>query len=1104
MNPGVLLGLFLLLRELFRAWKKHAATVDRTQSADERTSEEDEWESEADEWESETDEGASKTDEGKSEADEPTSETLARISSVQSTGPAVEARLDSPGGVAVDSSGNLYIADSGNHCIRKVDAAGSISTVAGTGEKGYTGDDEPAVKAQLDSPCGVAVDSSDNLYIADSGNYCIRKVNVAGNISTVAGTGKKGYSWGGEPAMEAQFDYPCDVAVDGSGNIYIADTEDGCIYKVDAAGIVSKLVAETGEWNYRGYEESEDWDYLEAEESAAHEWFSYPGSVAVDRSGNLYIADTENSRIRKVDTSGNIYTVAGTGKDGDSGDGGLAVKAQLSYPHGVAVDGSDNLYIADLLNHRIRKVDAAGNISTVAGTGEEGDSGDGGLAVLAQFDNPGSVAVDGAGNLYIADTGNNCIRRIDTAGHISTAAGIGPQAQFDFPESIAVDGSGNIYIADSFNQRIRKVDAAGNISTVTGTGEEGCSGDGGPAVQAQINSPEGVAVDGAGNLYIADKGNDRIRKVDAAGNISTMAGPGEGGLDGDGGPAIYARLSYPSYPGDIAADGAGNLYIADSGNHRIRKVDAAGNISTVAGTGEKGYSGDGGPAVQVRLDYPSGVAVDGTGNFYIADTKNHCIRKVDIAGNISTVAGTGEKGDNGDGGPAVQAQLDCPSIMAVDRAGNIYIADEGNHRIRKMDAAGDISTVAGTGEEGYSGDGSPAVQAQLNSPGGVAVDGSGNIYIADRGNDRIRKVDAAGVISTAAGTGEKGDSGDGGPAVLAQLSYPGGMAVDGSGNIYIADGFNHRIRKVDAAGVISTAAGTKEWGYSGDGGPAVLAQLGDPGGLTVDDSGNLYIADTDNFRIRKVDAAGIISTAAGTGEEGYSGDGGPAVLAQIAEPGGVAVDPSGNLYIADYQCVRKVDATGNIFKAAGIGEEGYSGDGYPAIYARLSNPGGLAVASSGALYIADWGNDRIRKVDVTGNISTAAGTGEKGYSGDGGPAAQAQLTNPSGLAVDRAGNLYIADSGNHCIRKIDAAGNISTVAGTGKNDYSGDGSPAVQAQLDNPKGVAVDDADNLYIADTFNHCIRKVDTAGIISTVIGTGQSGYKGDRKYFVYQDTS
>ncbi len=580
---------------------------------------------------------------------------------------------------------------------------------------------------------------------------------------------------------------------------------------------------------------------------------------------------------------------------------------------------------------------------------------------------------------------------------------------------MAVDGAGNLFIAELYNARIRRVDTRGIITTVAGNGERGYSGDGGPADQAQLNGPSGVAVNRAGNLYIADSQNNRIRRVDTRGIITTFAGTGASfSSRGDGGPATRADLWTPR---GLAFDNAGNLYIAASDNRSIRRVDTRGIITTIAGTGEHGYSGDNGPAVQARLTWTHDVAVDGAGNVYIADSSNARIRRVDTNGIITTVAGTGEHGYSRDNGSAVQAQLRSPEGVAVDRAGNLFIADTNNNRIRQVDARGITTTTVGGG---IGGDNDPAVQAQLKSPTGVAVDGAGNLFIADNENHRIRRLDARGIITTIAGTGALGFSGDHVPAVAARLSIPIGLTVDDVGNLFIADTYNNRIRRVDARGIITTVAGTGKFGYSGDNGPAVEARISRPYGVAVDNAGNVYVADQGNSRVRRVDARGIITTVAGNGEWGYSGDNGPAVQAQLKSPTGVAVDGAGNLFIATGSRIRKVDvANGTITTIAGTGVRGYGGDNGPAVQAQLDFPSGVAVDRTGNLFIADTGSHSIRRVDAaTGTITTIAGTGEKGYSGDGGPAVQAQLSRPFDLAVDGAGNLFIADTANHRIRVL--------------------------------------------------------------------------------------
>ena len=664
--------------------------------------------------------------------------------------------------------------------------------------------------------------------------------------------------------------------------------------------------------------------------------------------------------------------------------------------------------------------------------------------------------------------------RIDTV----VGGGIGDggpavQALITSPYGVAVDRVGNLYIVDNELHRIRRVDASGTITTVAGNGEGGYSGDGGPAVQAQLRWPLGVAVDRAGNLYIADQGNARIRRVDASGTITTVAGNGEGGYGGDGGPAVQAQLSRPTR---VAVDGNGILYIADRNNHRIRRVDASGTITTVAGNGVRGYSGDGGPAVQAQLNFPRGVAVDGAGNLYVADNGNDRIRRIDASGTITTIAGNGVPGYSGDGGPAVQAQLAVPSAVALDGNGNLYIADQYNNRIRRVDASGTITTIAGNGPGTFGGDGGPAHLAQLSNPWDVAVDGSGNLYIADLSNHRIRRVDASGTITTVAGAGRGSYGGDNGPAVQAQLARPRGVALDSNGNLFIADTANHRVRRVDASGTITTIAGTGEVGYSGDGGLAVEAQLNEPSGVAVDGSGNLYIADSYNNRIRRIDASGTITTIAGTGRDGYGGDGGPAIQAWLDSPSGVAVDNAGNLYIADRgnNSIRRVDAGGTIATVAGIGSVywDYGGDGGPAVEAPLADPNEVAVDSAGNLYIADRANSRIRRVDTAGIITTVAGNGKRGHSGDGGPAVAARLRGPTGVAVDRTGNLFIVDQFESRIRRVDPRGIITTIAGTGSHDYGGDAGPAVEAYLNQPQRVAVYGSGTVYISDTDNHRIR--------------------------------
>lgn len=691
-----------------------------------------------------------------------------------------------------------------------------------------------------------------------------------------------------------------------------------------------------------------------------------------------------------------------------------------------------------------------------------------------------------------------------------------------FAVAVTADSKGNVYFTSGDLNSVFKLDANGAVTRVAGNTIAGYAGDGGQATSAELNlgvavglaSPGGLAVDRAGNLFIADTGNNRIRRVSQEGVITTVAGTGKAGFSGDGGPAINAELGLPS---GITLDSVGNLFISDRLNNRVRRLSTSGIITTVAGNGKGAYPpvagssiGDGGPATSAALVGPAGLVVDGNGNLFIADLYNNRVRKVSPDGIITTVAGNGTaSGFSGDGGPAVNAQISGPIGVAVDGAGNLLVLQfYYGGRVLEVSADGTIRSVAGSGTFGFSGDGGPATSAGLANPFAIALDAAGNLYIADTANYRIRKISQNGVITTVAGngggvySGHQGPVGDGGPAKDARLSFPFSVAADSNGNLFIADTFDNRIRKISPDGIISTIAGTGTAGFSGDGGPAINAQLDAPFGLAVDGAGNLYFIDANNYRIRKISLDGTISTIAGTGKRGFSGDGGPATSAMLGAfswcntfCGGLAVDGAGALFIADSDNhrVRKVSPDGIITTVAGNGAEGFSGDGGPATDAQFSGPTSVAVDHSGNLFIADSGRGHIRRVSPDGTITTVAGTGAfSGPSGDGEAAINARLSAPSGVAVDSDGNLFIADPGwnfytgdgayqsccDHRIRKVSPDGTISTVAGNGIAGFYGDGGPASTAALNGPVSVAVDGAGNVYVADLANYAIRMLQPTG--------------------------
>jgi hypothetical protein len=722
----------------------------------------------------------------------------------------------------------------------------------------------------------------------------------------------------------------------------------------------------------------------------------YQGTnVAVDGAGNVYFSSQGSNtqhRVWKITKSTGILTIiAGTYYYGYSGDGGLAVNAQLEYPYGIAIDFNGNVFIADEYNHIIREVNAStGIITTIAGTPQSacsGVCGDGGPATSAKLYYPTGVAIDKHGNLFIADQYNGRIRMVacatvtstgaactpntgDTTGDIYTVAGntaVGVYngdgiaavgANLYYPIGVAVDTAGNLYIADTDDELIRRVacgtgistctapsgETTGDIYTLAGTGESsghagtaGYNGDGIAATTAEIYEPQTLAIDNSGNLFIGDQNNQRIREVSCvtttssggactastgqtAGDIYTVAGDATAGYNGDNKLATSAQLYSPI---GVAVDSAGDLFIGDYNDDRIREVpcdvstltctpptgDTAQFMYTIAGTGSTTFFGNGVAATGAELYYPTGVASDSSGNIYIADRSNCVVREVNGGtGIITTFAGTGACGYSGDGGPATSADLNQPYKVAVDSSGDVYIADTSNCVIRKV-TGGTISTFAGKDVCGYSGDGGAATSAELYEPIGVAVDSSGNVYIADQYNYVVRKV-SGGNISTFAGNHTYGYAGDGGPAASAEFEYVLDVAVDGFGNVYIADQYNQRIRKVNTSGIISTYAGNGTAGYEGDGGLAYQTSLYYPTGVAVDGAGDVIIADYDNQRVRLVDESNVIHTIAGNGTAGFNGNDILATLAELYQPWGVAVDPSGNVYEADFQnwLVRKINA----------------------------------------------------------------------------------------------------------------------------------------------------------------------------------------------------
>ncbi len=899
-----------------------------------------------------------------------------------------------------------------------------------------------------------------------------------------------------------------------------------------------------------------------------------------------------------------ISTLAGQGWDssGYSGDGGPASAAALYYPYSVTVDGSGNVYIADSDNYAVRVVNTQnvaitafgvtiqpGNIATVAGTGSVGYSGDGGPATNAQLGWVAGLALDASGNLYISDESHQVVRKVVSNGTISTFAGIpsegegcqegsnssngdgGPatSAYFECIYGVATDAAGNVYVADSWAGLIRQVNPQGVINTVAGNKsndpycESNTSGDGGSALSVTFGCLTSVRTDQSGNLYAIDYDGGVVHVVNMQSSAITVAGvsipagdvnivAGTANIcdrNGDGGPATSASLCYPY---DAWPDRLGNIYIADSDNDVIRKVTSSGIISVLAGQYDAwDFTGDGGPATSATLYWPTGVAADTLGNVYIADEENNAIRKVSPNGGGTTqdlgsialgsnttqmvqlymnqavtLSGLAASGDfavttapqahrpvashrvRG----AVSSSRRMPPFLAKQRTKLLERRAHRSQFARPASAGNGVSCI-GTFAQGDIC--TTWVKFTPTAPGPrwyqlTATDSNDNNYkfgLTGTGVGPLVSI-TPGIIHPAAGADAVG-----------ALT---GMARDSAGSLYLADYMNHVVLQITTGGVVSAYAGISGTpGYDGDGGPATSAHLNDPFGLSFDGTGNLYIADTDNNVIRKVDVNGVITTVVGNNAAGYSGDGSLATDAQLFNPLGVLADTTGNLYIADSfnNVVRFVTVGGQISTIAGngygagtggwneggiSGTGGWSGDGGPATSAELFTPTGLALDANGNLYIGDTQNSAIRKVDTNGNITTVAGLcGEgcsNGYSGDGGPATSAQLNFPMGLAVDPAGDFYFADTDNSSIRKVDVNGIITTVAGFGPNccrvqkswrgftrskkarrlhaqdsTQLGDGGLATSALIAIPVSVLLDSTGSFYLTDVVTGYARRVD-----------------------------
>jgi uncharacterized protein (TIGR03437 family) len=628
------------------------------------------------------------------------------------------------------------------------------------------------------------------------------------------------------------------------------------------------------------------------------------------------------------------------------------------------------------------------------------------------------------------------------------------------------------------------------ITTIAGSSYS-FRGDGGPATQAQLGQMTHVICDTQGNFYVADRMNHQVVRVSLSGVLTVVAGTGFDGYSGDGGPAKYAALSFPSA---VALDASGDLYIGDSGNRRIRRVNRNGIIETIAGTGADASAGDLGPAVRASFKSTKGLAFDRAGNLYVSDELAHRIRRIGTDGIIRTTVGTGQAGYGGDGGAADRAQIQQPNHISFDAAGNLFIADWANNRVRRVNSDGIITTFAGRGLAVSDGDGGAATQAGLAGPTSVAADGRGNIYISEL-FDRVRVVNSANVIRTFAGQqARRGFAGDGGQAANALLNVITAIATDSAGNLYIADSLNLRVRRVNLTGTIETVAGSGQFRFTGDGGPAVAATFAAPLGMAVDLTGNIYFADADNHRIRRIGPDGRVTTIAGNGTPGFSGDGGQATAASLNLPTALTTDGNGNIYVADgLSRIRRIGPNGVITTIAGGGSQVSPPDGALATSLDIA---AVSIASDqiGNLFVLDAPRCAILRITTDGRVSRFAGKYlDCGSNGDDGPARDARIQTLgsllSGIAVDENGVVYLAEASpprdapsNAAgrVRRIDRNGTISHFAGSRRGDrFVEDLEPASGAPLLAPEAVLATRyglfiGDGLFVYWVFNREVERL------------------------------
>ncbi|HEX3798591.1 MAG TPA: Calx-beta domain-containing protein [Verrucomicrobiae bacterium] len=1111
----------------------------------------------------------------------------------------------------------LHTNNTGNYFVRITNATTTVvsSNVSVTVTQPYTfatlagipgrvgGLDGYANSALFNFPAGLAVDGQGNIYVTDEINDAIRKITPSGIVTTLAGA--LGQSSSGDGiGIGAYFDRPTDVVVDRAGNVYVADNGNFTIRKISPDGTTVTLAGKPGT---SGREDGTGSDAR----------FGMPTGVGVDTNGNVYVADSGNNIIREVTQSGVVTTVPNA----------------FDVPYSLAFDTNGSLYVADPFDNTIL-INALGVPTRLAGSVGHAGSADG-TGNAAQFNNPMALTVDNAGNVYVADTENSVIRKITPAGIVTTIGGLvgglgtndgsGISARFNLPFGIAVDNAGRIYVADSFNNTIRvgvpaqsapaiiiqplpfteSATYGANFSVLAASDSAATYQwyQNGNLIPGATNSTYSIT-----NLQMTDAGNYSVLVANATGSILSsnalltvenpytfvtyVGSPGQSGTND--GNSLVARFSETTA---LGLDAASNLYVGDLAVHALRKVAPGGMVSTITAaipgipygltldsmtniymTAQATISalikvtpgGTVSTITQFNGGFPQPLALDGQGDFYVGDDALSYIEKVAPDGTKTTF--TGEPSSSGNGqeidGVGTSAEFLGPAGFAEDSSGNLYVAD-GGCAIRKVTPSGVVTTIAGRSRDSRDVDG-PASVARFTQPNGIALDRAGNIYVCETGGNTIRKISTNGLVTTVAGTMNQPGGTNDGTGINARFHFPFSLVVDGSGKIYVADYFNYTVRAgvpANSSPVILTQPQpfTETATYSGSftvtaigqaplfyqwyqngvaingatnssyainslqpvnagtyyvtisnalgavtssnvtptieipyyfttlaGSPGVTgiadgmgssARFNRPEGVAVDSSGNVYVSDTGNATIRKISSAGVVTTFAGTPGKLGSSDG-VGTNATFNTPYNLSMDTAGNIYVAEYgnDLIRKISPSANVTTLAGQAGGAFEMDG-AGNQAAFYYPTGIATDTNGTVFVTDSYGETVRQVTSGGIVTTIAGLNSERGSTDGVGAA-ALFNGPQSVAIDAGGNLYIADVLNANIRKVAPGGVVTTLTGLSRIIDNVDG-PLATARFGEPTGLTADKSGNVFVVDENNNNVRKIGADGIVMTIAG-------------------